>query len=290
MDSETEAHRPAFRRTIIALALACHLPPTVAVTAVSAALAVTIGRGPGGTVAVAVAVLAGQLTIGWTNDYLDRGRDIAVGRRDKPLTRGDITPVTVRVAAIVAAVAVVPLSLLSGVVAAVLHLVAVASGLTYDRWLKSTVVSVLPFVVSFGLLPAFVVAGLSGHPAPPAWLVAAGALLGAAAHFANVLPDLDDDARTGVRGLPHRLGATPSRIVTVVLLTAACLTLGFAPPGPVRPGQVIGVVVALVVGVSGLVIGRRPGSRAAFYAVLVAAAIDVALLLAAGHDVPAVVG
>ncbi len=288
MDKPPAAPRSLLRR-IVALVLACHLPPTVAVTAVAAALAVTIGRGAGGTLAVAVAVLAGQLTIGWTNDYLDRDRDLAVGRRDKPLTGGAVAPTTVRNAAVVAAVAVVPLSLLSGVIAAAVHLVAVASGLSYDRWLKSTAASVVPYLVSFGLLPAFVVAGLPGHPAPPGWLVAAGALLGAAAHFANVLPDLDDDLATGVRGLPHRLGPRASRVITVLLLTAVCLTLGFAPPGPARPAQLVGVVVALVVGVGGLVIGRRPGSRAAFYAVLVAAAIDVALLLAAGQDVPGVV-
>ena len=36
----------------------------------------------------------------------------------------------------------------------------------------------------------------------PGWAVAAGACLGVAAHLANVLPDLADDASTGVRGLP----------------------------------------------------------------------------------------
>ena len=107
--------------------------------------------------------------------------------------------------------AVVPLSLLSGWFAGSLHLIAVASAWSYNLWLKTTVLSVLPYVVSFGLLPAFVTAGLPGHPVY-GWLVAAGALLGAGAHFANVLPDIDDDLSTGVRGLPHRLGATGSRV------------------------------------------------------------------------------
>ena len=40
----------------------------------------------------------------------------------------------------------------------------------------------------------------------------AAAALGSAAHFVNVLPDLADDAATGVHGLPHRLGPLASRI------------------------------------------------------------------------------
>ena len=90
----------------------------------------------------------------------------------------------------------------------------------------------MPYLVAFGLLPAFVVVALPGHPAPPAWLVGAGALLGGGAHFANVLPDLADDAATGVRGLPHRLGAGRSAAAAAFLLLGATLTLVFGPAGP----------------------------------------------------------
>ena len=61
----------------------------------------------------------------------------------------------------------------------------------------------------------------------PVWITAAGALLGAGAHFANVLPDLEDDARTGVRGLPHRIGRVGSLVLTWVTLLAAALSLAF---------------------------------------------------------------
>ena len=50
---------------------ACHLQPTLAVTAISTALALSVGRGVG-ALAVLFAVLAGQLSVGWSNDYLDR--------------------------------------------------------------------------------------------------------------------------------------------------------------------------------------------------------------------------
>jgi 4-hydroxybenzoate polyprenyltransferase len=252
------------------------------VTAVSAALAAAVGRGVAGTVAVAAAVLAGQLSIGWMNDYLDRDRDVRAHRADKPVVAGTTAPATLRTATALAAAAVVPLSLLSGWFAGSLHLIAVASAWSYNLWLKATALSVLPYVVSFGLLPAFITAGLPGHPVY-GWLVAAGALLGAGAHFANVLPDIDDDLATGVRGLPQRLGATGSRIAAGTLLALASLVLAVGPPGPPGALGVGAVAVAVAAAIGAGVLGRRPGSRAPFLGVLVVAVVDVALLVASGH-------
>jgi heme o synthase len=229
-------------------------------------------------------VLAGQLSVGWMNDYLDRDRDVRVHRADKPVVAGTLAPAVLRTATAVAAVAVVPLSLLSGWLAGSLHLAAVASAWAYNLRLKATALSVLPYAVSFGLLPAFVTAGLPGHPVP-GWLVAAGALLGAGAHFANVLPDIDDDLATGVRGLPHRLGATGSRVAAGTLLAAASVVLAVGPPGPPGVLGIGAVVVAVVCAVGAGVVGRRPGSRAAFLGVIVVAAVDVALLIASGSAV-----
>jgi 4-hydroxybenzoate polyprenyltransferase len=266
------------------LVRACHPEPTAAVTAVSAALAVAVGRGVAGTVAVTLAVLAGQLSIGWMNDYLDRDRDVLSARADKPVAVGMLDPAVVRRATVLAAAAVVPLSLLSGLFAGSLHLLAVASAWAYNLRLKATPFSVLPYAVSFGLLPAFITAGLPGQPVI-GWLVAAGALLGAAAHFANVLPDIDDDLRTGVRGLPHLLGPTGSRVAAAVLLLAASVVLAVGPPGPPGVLGVGAVVVAVVCGIGAALLGRRPGSRAAFLGVLVVAAVDVALLVGSGAAV-----
>lgn len=265
----------------VALARSCHPEPTAAVTLMVTALAVTAGRSAAGVVLVALAVLTGQLSIGWLNDALDAARDRAVGRTDKPVVAGAVSVRTVRAAALVAGLTCVPLSLASGPVAGGVHLVAVAAGWAYDLGLKSTRWSVLPYVVCFGLLPAFVVLGLPGSPVPPWWLVAGGALLGAGAHFANVLPDLDDDAATGVRGLPHRLGAAGSRVAAAGLMLGATVVLALGAPVP--PWLAWGVpVVAVVVLAVGLSAGRKPGSRAPFRAVLVVAAIAVALLVAAG--------
>jgi len=205
------------------LVRASHPAPAVAVTAIGLGLAVVWGRSPAGIAAVGAAVLAGQLSVGWLNDYLDRDRDAASGRADKPIPNGAVGAKAVLVAYVVSAAAVVPLSFLSGLVPGLVHLLAVGSAWAYNTVLKGTVVSVLPYAVAFAAGPAFVVLGVPATP--PWWLLAAGALLGSGAHFANALPDLDSDLATGVRGLPQRLGPRYSWAATVVLLLAAAAVL-----------------------------------------------------------------
>lgn len=264
---------------LIGLARACHPEACVAVATVAVLLGVAVGRDVGTIVLVGVAVLTGQLAIGWYNDYLDAARDIAAGRTDKPVASGAVGRRTVGVSAAVAAVACVPLSLAVGWLPGSLHLVAVAAGLVYDAWLKATVASALPYAVAFGLLPLFVTLG--PDPRPPWWLPVAGALLGIGAHFANVLPDLAADAVTGVRGLPHVLGSTAGRWTAVVVLAAATVVLVVGPTGHLV-ARVVLAAVAIVVLVVGLAVGRRPGSRAAFRAVLVVALLAVCQLVVAG--------
>jgi len=250
----------------------------MAVTVVACVLAAAVGRGTAGTAAVGAAVLTGQLSVGWSNDWWDAARDAAVGRADKPTVSGSVTARTLGVAAALAAGACVPLSLLSGPPAAATHLVAVGSAWLYNRPLKRTVLSLLPYLVSFGLLPAFVVLGLPGHPLPPWWLCAAGALLGSGAHFFNTLPDLAADRATGVRGLPHRLGARGAWMAGAVLLLAASAVLAFAPTGSYR-------IAGLAVSATVLGVGVLLGRRAAFRTALVVAVLQVALLITAGTSI-----
>jgi 4-hydroxybenzoate polyprenyltransferase len=261
-----------------ALARACHPEPTVAVTLFATALAAAGGRPRAGIVAVAAAVGAGQLSVGWSNDLLDRGRDAAGGRTDKPIVVDGLAPGTVAGATAAALVACVPLSFLSGGRAGSAHLAAVASGWAYNLGLKATPLSVVPYAVSFALLPASVVLGLPGHPTPPWWLPLAGALLGSGAHFANVLPDLDADARTGVRGLPQRLGPAGVRASAALLLAAGSVVAVLGPGHP--RGWQVGAL-ATVAGLTGL--GLRLGDRHAFRAAMAVAAIDVALVAIGTH-------
>jgi len=251
------------RRPLLGLVRACHFQPTVAVVAVTTALAALAGRGPAGCVAVAVAVLAGQLSTGWSNDWFDAARDTAVGRTDKPIVAGTVDVATVRAAALVAVVACVPLSLLSGWRAAVVHLVAVGSAWAYNAGLKATVLSPLPYAVSFGLLPAFVTLGLPTHPWPRPAVMAATALLGVGAHFVNTLADRDDDARSGIAGLPQRMSERADLLVGVVLLVACALTI-WALGGGSAAGRAVALLVTLGAAAMVVVTTLRRSPRAAW--------------------------
>ncbi|MGN9810501.1 UbiA family prenyltransferase [Micromonospora sp. BQ11] len=279
-----------FRARTLGLLRASHPEPGAAVTAVSGLLAWGVGHRPAGVGAVVLTVAASQLAVGWTNDALDADRDAAVGRTDKPVATGAVGRRGTAVAAAVAALATPVLALTTNPVAAFWVTLALVSALLYDWPLKSTPFSVLPYAISFGALPAFIVLALPGAPAPPAWLVGAGALLGAGAHFANVLPDLADDARTGVRGLPHRLGPAGSRVAAGVLLLAATAILVLGPPGPPSTVGLAAVATAVVVPPVSWYAGRaaaRAGARqvAAFRAVILVALIDVVLLVTSGRVV-----
>jgi protoheme IX farnesyltransferase len=255
---------------------ACHPEPTVAVTLVATLLAIVVGHGPARVAAVAVAVLGSQLAVGWTNDWLDAERDAAAGRRDKPIPAGQVSRRTVGTGALTAALLTVPAAFLSGPVRAPFLIVGMIFGLLYDWPLKFTVASPLPYLVAFGGLAAFV-AGTGAW-----WLIVAAALLGGGAHFVNVLPDIADDLRAGVRGLPHRIGPRYSWAASGVLLIAATATLVLGPAGrPSWAGLAVLAAAALLLP-AGWHLSRRPGSRAAFQVVLVVALADVILLLLSG--------
>ncbi|GLZ76912.1 hypothetical protein Afil01_17190 [Actinorhabdospora filicis] len=264
---------------LLPLVRASHPGPAVVVTTVSVLLGVAFGRGPATTVLIGLAVLAGQLSIGWHNDFLDAGRDLASGRLDKPLATGELSPDAVRWAAGLSALASVVLSLLTGWTGGVLHIAAVAGAWAYNQFYKSTPWSVLPFAFSFGLLPSFCA---GGPQEAPWWTVAAGALLGAGAHFANVLPDLAEDAATGVRGLPHRLGRLGSELAASGLLLGAAVVLAV---GIGRWYALAAVALAAVVIPLGLWLGRRIGGRMVFRAAMALAVVDVVLLVAGSATV-----
>ncbi|MGN6742458.1 MAG: UbiA family prenyltransferase, partial [Amnibacterium sp.] len=157
----------------------------------------------------------------------------------------------------------------------------VASAWAYNVGLKRTPASVLPYVVSFGSLPALATL-LRVQPSwPPVWATAAGVALGVAAHFANVVPDVEADRAEGSRGLPQLLGARASGVVAAATVLVATLLVGIgARPGPLA---LTALVLAGVLAAAGLAaaLRTRPG-RAAFRAVMAAALLLVVALLAAG--------
>ena len=263
--------------TVWPLVRAAHAGPAAAVVVLSVLLAVVAGLGPGRTVLVALAVLAGQLSVGWSNDLVDEPRDRAVGRGDKPVAAGEVSARAVGTACAASVAAVVVLSLACGLWAGVVHLVCVASAWAYNLWLKSTLWSWVPYAVSFGGLVVFVTLAGRSPALPPWWMPVAAGLLGVGAHLLNALPDLDDDAQTGVRGLPHRIGprALP-HVATAVLLAASVVVAVGA--GPARTSSVVALVL---VGLLAVVVVTGRG-RVPFLAAIGIALADVVLLVLAG--------
>ncbi|WP_406370482.1 UbiA family prenyltransferase [Streptomyces sp. NBC_01550] len=281
--AEAAARAGGLGRGALALLLSAHPAPALAVTALITALGVTAGRDAFGSCLVALAVLTGQLSVGWSNDRIDLARDTAAHRRDKPLVAGEVQMRSVSVAACASLVLCAPLSLANGPAAGGAHLIGVAAAWSYNLGVKRTRWSWLPYALAFGLLPAFLTLALPGHPWPAAWVVAAGALLGVGAHFTNVLPDIDTDLAAGVRGLPQRLGRRRSRTAAALALLAASAVLVLGPPGPPDAMGWSGLAVtgALAV-VLCLPLGTSPDSRLPFLATLGLAGADIALLVARG--------
>jgi 4-hydroxybenzoate polyprenyltransferase len=252
---------------------AAHGGPALAVTLLSALLALSARLPVDRGVLVVLAVFAGQLSVGWSNDLVDVRRDRQVGRDDKPLATGELAESTIRTACALAVAATVALSLACGWAAGLVHLALVAFAWAYNLGLKATVWSALPFALAFGGLPVFVWLADSPGRLPPAWLTVAAGLLGIAAHLMNVLPDLADDAATGVRGLPHRLGARASTVLTVLVLLAATVTMTWGSTAT----PVLWIPALVLVG--GLAVTTLVVTPTARFPVVVAIALVDAVLL-----------
>jgi 4-hydroxybenzoate polyprenyltransferase len=151
--------------------------------------------------------------------------------------------------------------------------------------LKATPLSPLPYLIGFGTLPATATLASPAHSFPPWWAVLASGLLGAAAHFANTLPDLRDDEATGVRGLPHRLGAAGSAAAGPTLLIAASCILVLAPTGSPTRGALAGLAALVVLAISCAGYGlRKPLSRLTFAGLAALAAANLVLFAATGGN------
>lgn len=268
-----------------ALVVAGHPGPSLAITVLTTVLATQVAPVSARLYEAAAAMLALQLSIGWSNDALDAGRDAAAGRRDKPVAAGLIRRRTVWAAAFAAVAVAVVLTFLLGVPAGLVTVAMAATGWAYNAGVKSTAASGLLYVAGFGLIPVYAAFVLPSHPWPRWPVIAAAALIGLGAHFSNVLPDLAADRATGVRGLPQRVAeraASGERAVRgwalVLLLGASALLVVAARPGHrwiAAGGLVIAAALALV--------GARASGRVPFGAAIGIAAVDVALFAAGGE-------
>lgn len=264
-----------------------HPGPTVVVTGLALALGVAVELEPWRLVLLTLAVFAGQVSIGISNDAIDAPRDRAVGRADKPIARGDVSERAAWVAAIGALAVALALSAPLGLGMLAAHAIFLASAWAYNAGLKSTPFSIVPFLVSFGIFPSLATLSAPdpGVAAPWAWI--AGAALGAAVHLTNVLPDLEDDRATGVRGLPHRIGARASAVVAAAGIVAGAVAVLLGAAGgdlaAVLPLAWVFFVAVVAVAVATAVLALvRPPTRALFRLVMLAALLLAAQLVATG--------
>ncbi|HMH59613.1 MAG TPA: UbiA family prenyltransferase [Galbitalea sp.] len=267
-----------------ALARSSHPGPSVAVTIITIGLGFSAGLDPLKLVILGVSMLAGQLSVGLSNDWIDADRDAAVGREDKPIALGWIGATAVRNAAFVCAGLMIVAALSLGWLAELVLVVAVGAAWAYNAWLKKSVFSIVPYLIGFSSLPAIATLSRPVPAAPALWSLGVGALLGAAAHFANTLPDLDGDAATGVRGLPHLLGRRWSCALTYLVLLAASILEFFGTGGlGFLPGE-LGLGAAIVIAIIGGAMIARP-TRWHFRLIILAAMIDVVVLIFAGSRI-----
>ena len=252
------------------LVQACHFGPTVMVSTVAFLIAQALWwEGP--AYVIAFGVLLGQLIVGWTNDLHDYTDDSKHNRIAKPLVSGLITPKQLRAAiAVVTPLAVLlnlfgPLGFKGGAV----YLLGIAFGLTYNFYFKYTPLSPLPYVIAFAALPASIV--LAVDQTPPLWMMAAGSLLGVAAHIANVLKDFDEDGLSGIRSFPRIIGERASRFAIAVILLATTVLLN----------SIISRPALFIVGIIGALLTIKAPRTILFKAIMVVALANLVLLISA---------
>jgi poly(3-hydroxybutyrate) depolymerase/1,4-dihydroxy-2-naphthoate octaprenyltransferase len=255
------------------LVQACHFGPTMMVSTVAFLIAQALWwEGP--AYVIAIGVLLGQLIVGWTNDLHDYEDDLKHNRVVKPLVAGLITPKQLRTAIfVVTPLAVIvnlfgPLGLKGGAV----YLLGIAFGLAYNFYFKYTALSPLPYVIAFAALPASIV--LAVDETPPLWMMAAGSLLGVAAHIANVLKDFDEDGLSGIRSFPRIIGEKASRLLIAVILLATTVLLNSVSPRP----------ALFIVGVAGALLTIKASRKILFKAIMIVALANLVLLISALSD------
>ena len=214
---------------IAGLAKASHFGPTLIVTSLSYLFA-ELYWPTGPALLIALSFFSGQLIVGWSNDLFDYADDLSHQRMNKPLVSGLITRAFLKswLAAMIPISIILNLFGPLGIVGGGLSLFAIGWALAYNFYFKFNIFSPLPFAVAFAILPSCM--ALSKDKTPPLWMILGGAFLGVAAHFINVLKDMDQDHASGIKGLPQRCGKKGSIVLAIVFIALAIAQLLIAIP------------------------------------------------------------
>jgi 4-hydroxybenzoate polyprenyltransferase len=203
---------------------ASHFGPTLIVTAIAFGFG-TYYWWEGPAYVIAFTVATGQLIVGWSNDLYDYKDDLAHNRTNKPLVSGLITKQYLQKWLRF----MVPFSFIAnllgplGIKGGLVYMLGVGCGVAYNFYFKFSALSPLPYAIAFAALPSSI--AISKGITPPLWMLLGGSIFGIAAHFINVIKDMEQDNVSGIEGLPQRLGTKKSIIAAVALIILGMLAI-----------------------------------------------------------------
>lgn len=211
-------------RKVNGLRLASHFGPTLIVTTISLSISFFYTSWQS-AIAIAFGVMLGQLVVGWSNDLYDYADDLSHQRMNKPLVQGSISQEILTRSLFI----MVPLSFLAnllgplGIRGGLVYMFGIACGVAYNLYFKFNIFSPLPYALAFAALPSSIV--IAQDQTPPVWMWLGGSLFGVAAHFINVLKDIEQDQISGIGGLPQRMGMRNSIISATALIALGIFAL-----------------------------------------------------------------
>jgi 4-hydroxybenzoate polyprenyltransferase len=210
--------------TFSGLRKASHFGPTVLVTSISLFFALMYWP-LGSALLITFGVFLGQLVVGWSNDLIDYEDDSRHHRLNKPLVARLISRDLLKKSLFIILPLALAINLLGplGLIGGGLSIFAIGLAVAYNFYFKFTALSPLPYAIAFGALPTCM--ALSKGEPIHLWMWFGGALFGTAAHFINVIKDMDEDQVSGIKGLPQRLGKKGSIITAALLIALGVLVL-----------------------------------------------------------------
>ena len=231
-DTPMEIRARRQRDVVLGYVLLPHAVPIVAVMTATAAFAL-IARGgwPGWTDlgALLIAMLGGQVAVGVVNELVDVELDRA-GKQHKPIPAGLVTERGAHIMLWVGLALMVLGSLRFSLAAFALCALGTGLGIAYSFWFKRTPWSWVPYVLAIPLLPLWVWTALDEVPVSllAMYPIAIPALV--AVQLAQSIPDIEGDARAGVRTLAVILGVDGARLAChASIITSAALAAVLAP-------------------------------------------------------------
>ena len=262
------------RTAVGALLASTHPVPSVVVATLTTSFAWAVGLAWWQVAVVFLAMISNQFSIGLGNDWLDQETDIRAQRTDKPLATGQLSAPVARNVAVALGFTAIGFSAFLSWWAVLCQAGILFAGWWYNTHAKSHWSSPFSYLLGFGLMPVFPALALSPPQIPVWWVVAVAGLLGVGAHFANALPDLVDDTKDDVRGLPQILGAKASGLAIVLTVSTATATISGAGAGLPVWLRVVTAVTAVGAALIAAALAFRPTPpRIIFPLVMASAAI-----------------